>query len=387
MQIKLHRIQDDFVFCPDRFSGFVGGIGSGKTFAGAVKSLIALDRGGLGLILAPTYPMLRDATLRTFLELAGRQVKTFHKSETRAEMSNGAEVLFRSSDEPDRLRGPNLDWAWLDECALMHAQTWDIIIGRLRGHGKAGPCWVTTTPKGRNWLFTRQGEMTVFKARTRDNIYLDEEFIRSLESAYTGSFARQELEGEFVSYEGLVYEEFNRDIHMLQRERSEFMEYIAGVDEGYSNPAVIGVWGIDSDGRMHMSEEFYQRRVLQGDVVGEAKRLQVKYGIGTFVVDPSAAGLIAEMQSVGLAVTPARNAVFQGIQTVKARLARARDGRPRLTIAPSCVNAAAEFESYAWKEGKDGMKDEPEKVNDHAMDMMRYAVMYLDAGLTGSLMA
>jgi len=365
----------------------VGGIGSGKTFAGAVKSIIEMDNGGLGLVVAPTYPMLRDASLRAFLELAGNRVRNFQKSEMRVEMDNGAELLFRSSDDPDRLRGPNLDFCWMDEAALSHSQTWDVVIGRLRGHGKAGPCWVTTTPKGRNWLYQRQDQMTVFKARTRDNVYLDEEFIRSLEAAYTGAFAKQELEGDFVSYEGLVYEEFNRDLHIVQRERSEFVEYVAGMDEGYTNPAVIGVWGIDSDRRLHMVEEFYQRRVLQGDVVGEAKRLQTAYGIGVFVVDPSAAGLIAEMQSVGLQVVPANNTVFQGIQAVKARLARANDGRPRLTISPSCVNAAAEFESYAWKESKAGMKDEPEKVNDHAMDMTRYTVMSIDTALTGALMA
>ena len=61
---------------------------------------------------------------------------------------------------------------------------------------------------------------------------------------------------------------------------------------------------------------------------------------------------------------------------MKARLAVAGDGRPRLTVEPHCVNTIAEFESYCWKENREGeYKDEPEKANDHAMDALRYCVM------------
>jgi phage terminase large subunit len=65
---------------------------------------------------------------------------------------------------------------------------------------------------------------------------------------------------------------------------------------------------------------------------------------------------------------------MDGIHRVKAALQVAGDGRPRLTVAPTCVNTIAEFESYVWKEGRAGMRDEPEKVNDHAMDALRYVM-------------
>jgi phage terminase large subunit len=91
-------------------------------------------------------------------------------------------------------------------------------------------------------------------------------------------------------------------------------------------------------------------------------------------VDPSAAGLIADMRFAGLAANGANNAVLDGIQLVKSLLAVQGDGRPRLTISPKCVNLIAEFESYCWKEGRAGLRDEPEKANDHAMDALRYAL-------------
>lgn len=376
MKIELYGSQWRFVNCVDRFSLFVGGIGSGKSYAGAVKALLAGGKAKtVGLVVAPTYPMLRDATLRSFQSVAGDALTEFHRSEMRGTLRNGSEILFRSADTPDRLRGPNIHWLWVDEAALCPAQTWEIGIGRLRADGLAGPAWLTTTPKGRNWVYNQLPNLTVFRATTAENPFLDREFVRSLETIYSGPFARQELAGEFVSFEGLVYEEFDRGIHVQDVPVQPEWRYVAGVDEGYTNPAVILVIGFDGDDRAHVAEEFYRRRALQGDVVAESRRLRDAYQIGIFFVDPSAAGLIAEMREAGLAVAPADHRVMDGIQRVKARLPVAGDGRPRLTVAPQCVNTLAEFESYVWREGRAGMRDEPEKANDHAMDALRYVMI------------
>ena len=325
------------------------------------------------MVTAPTYPMLRDATLRTFMDLAAPLIADFRKAEMVVELVNGSELLFRSADNPDKLRGPNLHFWHGDEAGLYSKQVWPIMIGRLRADGVAGHAWLTSTPKGRNWLYERQGEIKIFRARTRDNPYLSPEFVTSLEASYSGAFARQELEGEFVSFEGLVYDEFDRGRHVARRD-GPWARVVAGMDEGYTNPAVILPIGVDHDGRLHVLTEFYQRRVLQDDVVAEALRLRDLYGIETFFCDPSAAGLIAAAKTRGLSVKAADNAVFPGLQLVKGLLAVAGDGRPRLTVDPSCANLMAEFESYVWKERKTtGLQDEPEKTNDHAMDALRYA--------------
>jgi phage terminase large subunit len=99
------------------------------------------------------------------------------------------------------------------------------------------------------------------------------------------------------------------------------------------------------------------------------------YRVRTFYVDPSAAGLSAEMRAAGLTVTAANNSVTEGIQAVKARLARAGDGKPRLYVSPECANLLAEFESYVWRDRRGGLRDEPVKENDHSLDSLRYALM------------
>src|SRR5690242_20520996 len=101
----LNPAQWAFVTCRRRFSFYVGGVGAGKTHAGAVRAIVrALDQpGSLGLVGAPTYAMLRDATQRALLALLPEaSIREYRKAEERLVLLNGSEILFRSLDRPDR---------------------------------------------------------------------------------------------------------------------------------------------------------------------------------------------------------------------------------------------------------------------------------------------
>src|ERR1700677_1841559 len=63
--------QKEFHGSTARFKGFSGPVGSGKSQALCFEAIkLAYDNPGCaGLIGAPTYPMLRDATLTSFREI------------------------------------------------------------------------------------------------------------------------------------------------------------------------------------------------------------------------------------------------------------------------------------------------------------------------------
>ena len=73
--------------------------------------------------------------------------------------------------------------------------------------------WITTTPKGFNWIHkrfvdTEDKNFFYVTSSSRQNIHLPEDYVDTLEGEYAGKFARQEIEGEFVKFEGLVYDGF-----------------------------------------------------------------------------------------------------------------------------------------------------------------------------------
>jgi len=147
--------------------------------------------------------MIRDATLRTFLELVepADLIEEYSKSTMTMVLRNGTEILFRSGENPDRLRGPNIGWIWLDEAAYLDREVWNVALGRLRR--KPGKMWITTTPRGSNWVYdtfvrTPLPSSTVITSSTRDNIFLPPGFVESLFSAYPTHLIDQEIEGKFL---------------------------------------------------------------------------------------------------------------------------------------------------------------------------------------------
>ena len=71
----------------------------------------------------------------------------------------------------------------------------------------------------------------------------------------------------------------------------------------------------------------------------------------------------------GIAVnTHVNKDVFSGINRVKQFL-KVVDGKPKLFIFSNCVNMIREIKGYWW-----GANDSPKKVDDHAMDELRYYI-------------
>ena len=107
-----------------KYRGFSGPVGSGKSNALAYEAIIcaALNPGRTGLIGAPTYPMLADATMRSILDaLESEGIEyTYNRSRHVLQFPNdgvfrGATVLCRTMDQPERLRGTNVAWFGVDE--------------------------------------------------------------------------------------------------------------------------------------------------------------------------------------------------------------------------------------------------------------------------------
>jgi len=221
--------QLDFWLAPERFRAFVGGVGSGKTYAGVLE-ILRQPPGTRGAVLAPTYRMLMDATLDTLHKIfdQGNLIKSWSKSEMRMVLQNDIDIIFRSADDPERLRGPNLSWFFLDEAAMMPELVWDIMIGRLRVD--PGRAWCTTTPKGMNWLHKvfvkeRRSGYRLVQCSTHSNTYLPKYFLDSLESKYKGSWKDQELMGEFVDWvNSPAYEAFHRPLHVHKNLMEEYRD-------------------------------------------------------------------------------------------------------------------------------------------------------------------
>jgi PBSX family phage terminase large subunit len=212
--MRLHQVQFDFHHSQALYRGFVGGIGSGKSYVGAYdllrRAMSEDGKGRLYMVISPTYTILQDATMRTIYQLSDELevTKEKWKQPPRLVLSNGSEIIFRSGDDPDRLRGPNLSGIWMDEASLMSEEVFSICIGRLREGGRMGFLTATFTPKGMgHWTYSVFGKgerdnTALFRSKTSQNPFLAREFVGAVSQQYSDRQASQELDGEFVDQEG-----------------------------------------------------------------------------------------------------------------------------------------------------------------------------------------
>lgn len=191
-----------------RFRAFIGGRGSGKTRAGVIE-VLRQPAGSTGMIIAPTNAMLRDGARKMLLDIA-RKAKILVQeniSTGTIKLHGNRTILLRSAENPERLRGANLGWLWVDEAALVPINTWTIAIATLRE--EPARAWVTTTPRGRDWIYdlwtSGDTDYEIIHSKTADNIFLPNSFLDTLKKSYTSEQFRQEVEGEFVDMAGALF--------------------------------------------------------------------------------------------------------------------------------------------------------------------------------------
>lgn len=243
---------------PGDWNGWLvmAGRGWGKNFTGAgwVNDLIETRAAGRIALVAPTAADARDVMVEGqsgLLNLAPPWNRPLYESsKRRLTWPSGAIATTYSSEEADRLRGPQHDAAWCDELAAWNdaQHTWDMLQFGLRLG--VHPRWVvTTTPrpiKLLKELLAREGrDVVVTRGGTLENeANLAPTFLAAVKARYEGTrLGRQEMNAELLSdTPGALWQ-----LDWLDRDRvsaaPEFKRIVVAID-----PAVSISEGADETG-------------------------------------------------------------------------------------------------------------------------------------------
>jgi PBSX family phage terminase large subunit len=373
---------------------FNGGRGSGKTTSGAIQSIIEATEqpGERGLIVAPTYPMLRDATMAEFFKwLPRHMIAKWNKSEKNLILKNGSEITFRSADNPDSLRGANRAWLWFDEPRNIRTrEAFDIAYAQLREGDKRA--WLTTTPSGIfHWIYelfvvNPIPDSTYVTVKTSENPFLPEDYEQSLRAQYTGQFAAQELDAAFVSFEGLIYDNFSiTDNVTTDADYNPNLDVYWGVDDGYAHgggkgtagfhPRAIILCQVQEDGSLYVFDEYYRTLQLPEATINEL--IERPYHLPQLAkVDSSAAELRRRLHEAGIMSGGATHRVVDGIKVVR-RFICDGNGVRLLKIHPRCKNLIRELQTYRYDDKGNRVEagePKPLKMDDHLCDALRYII-------------
>jgi PBSX family phage terminase large subunit len=426
--------QNGFHEDPAAIRLLIGGRGAGKTTAGVQEASKKIEQGQPGLILAPDNGHFKKSTwvqLNEWIpidpELTGLPqsplVEYWSKGDKVIRFTTGATVWYGGIKDPDGWRGPNVNWIWYDEPGRHPMKTSFLIpIGSLRV-GQDVRMWLTTTPRGvMHWLYPifvkKDIGDDVLKALeaagfppdpnllfswVRTSTYDNREnlnplYFAMLLASYHGRWREQELEGRFVSFEGLVYDVFDPEVHIVDRSQVRMEPWWPRwrvIDFGYKNPFVCQWWTRDPEGRYIMYREIYMTERTVATHAQQINALSHGENIIQTICDHDAEDR-ATLEENGIDTTPAVKAISTGVQSVSRMLSHNDDKRPDLYFVRDAliekdpmlvakeepISTIEEFSRYSWPQDSTGRprKEVPLDLYNHGMDSVRYMVQTLEGG-------
>ena len=282
-----------------------------------------------------------------------------------------------------KIQGSSIKYCYGDEIAKWHKEVFVMLQSRLDKpyscfDGSCNPEYPT------HWLkaFIDRDDIDAYvqKYTIFDNPFLPSDYVTNICKEYEGTvYYKRYILGEWAMAEGLIYpmwgDAFTADLP------HEYTEYSLSVDYGTRNAFAAVLWGFNKGVWYAIDEYYYSGRdtghdkddsvyaddidqftdwLFDGDKLPRQK-LEV-------IIDPSAASFIAMLKKRGrYRIRKADNAVADGIRETATAMKRGK-----IKISAKVSNLLKEVQGYVWDDTKS--EDTPLKVNDHAMDAMRYFV-------------
>ena len=181
-------------------------------------------------------------------------------------------------------------------------------------------------------------------------------------------FYDRDILGLWVSGEGMVYRDFNKDTMKINRDDvPDELGIYCGVDWGYEHKGSIVVLGDDDQGNTYLLEEHTEQYKEIDYWVNIAKNIQERYGYNVvFWADSARPEHVARFQRENITTYNADKSILSGIESVAKRI---KSGHFKVANGAS-DKFYDEIYQYIWNEST-GL---PEKKNDDVMDAMRYAI-------------
>lgn len=333
--------------------------------------------------------------------------------------ANGSVIVVGGLDAPQRLMSTEYDLAFADEAIELTAEDVDTISTRLRNGRLPYQQLLMATNPGPPTHHLKQradaGKLLMLFSKHEDNPLLRQDgqwtprgltYLARLD-ALTGARYQRLRWGRWVSSEGIVYENWDSSVHVIDRfVPPESWTRWHVIDWGFTNPFVWQEWAQDGDGRLFLLRELYKTRVLVEDharavlklcTAGPAdNRRWVVPQPRAVIADHDAEDRATWERHFGMSTVAAVKGVTEGIQAVQARMKPAADGRPRLFLMrdavlqrdPELVEAGKpactqeEVDGYVWEPAQPGKpeKEKPLKLGDHGLDCARYLCAEVDLG-------
>ena len=374
-----------------------GGRGSKKSKSTALDYIYKmLKYPWANLLVVRRFSNTNKQSTYTDLKWAANRLKVSHLfkfNESLPEITvkaTGQKILFRGLDDPLKITSITVDngllaWLWLEEAyQVENKDKFDTLVESIRGSVDDKNFFkqitVTFNPwSERHWLKsaffdeeTRFNDVFADTTTYRDNEWLDQQDIDRYEDLWRTNPRRAAVvaNGDWGVAEGLVFENYTiKDFNIMETIK-RVGETTAGLDFGFTHDATtFPRLAVDLDSKeLWIYAEHYEHAMTTDDIYNMIVDADMKNALIT--ADSAEQRLIAELRAKGISrITPSvkgAGSINAGIDFMK---------QFKIYIHPSCVKTIEEFDTYIYKQDKDGKwLNEPIDANNHIIDAVRYSL-------------
>ena len=355
----------------------------GKTYiANIIGQLVTLIPGCNVLIISPNYTLssISFESQRRLIKAFDLEVEKDNLKDKVIELSNGSTIRMGALSTVDSSVGRSYDLIIFDEAALGKdgKDAFNISLRPTLDKPNSKAIFISTPRGMNNWFseFYHRGfsdaypEWCSMTADYSENERMRESDVEEARRSMSKNEFEQEYMASFTTFEGQIYNFDHANI--MEFERSDGCEYIAGLDPGYKDETGFVVIAYDPKLNIfHVCDEYLEAGITTDIHAKAFGDLVVKYGIETIFIDSAAAQFAADLAYIyDIATIKAKKKVLEGIAYVQTIVEQ-----QRLRVSPHCVNTLKMLDMYQWDKNPALITEKPAHTQEsHIADALRYAL-------------
>jgi phage terminase large subunit len=346
-----------------RFICNQGGSRSSKTFSILqLLIFICLTNPGKKIsIVRKSFPSLRGSILKDFMEIMDYlnlyNIKNHNRTEHIYKFDNGSLIEFFSIDDAKKVRGRRRDIAYLNEANELSFDDFQQLSLRTT------EClFLDFNPSDDNHFIydlLKDERSILIKSTYKDNIFLNKDLIIEIENLINvdENYYRIYALGERPSVTARIYSHFKQ-----YTDEPETDKIFYGADIGWVNKSsIIEVKQVEN--KFYIKELLYKSGLTTDEFIQEVKS---KIDLTKIIyVDSARPDIIEQLKRNKINAKASDKQVKEGIDYIRSK---------EIFIHYESVNLWNEYRGYMYKTIMGNISEEPIKINDHAIDAMRYAI-------------
>lgn len=365
-----------------RWEFWCGSAGSGKSYFLTQRIIIRCCSEKIRFVVCRRYgTTLRNSVFALFKEVLAKWQLTQYVKIKETDMSftfpNGSQIILLGLDEETKLLSlANVSGVWVEEAYEVPKNLIEQLNLRMRGQADNQQIWLSWNPISKNsylydFTVTNPPANSIYIHSTyKDNIFLNQEYIDSLEELATRNPAKFRIYGlgEWgVDSEGLVITNWRAEEFDAMALASAGLEHRVGMDLGWiDKSAIINTLYDKKNHTIYVFDEFYKSGCQLSELAQAIKNMNLQKT--RIYVDASEPRSIQYFKSEGINAT----ACAKGKDSVKAGLMFLQDNL--IIVHPKCKNFITELENFSYVKSKQTGEWTEDTTHEwsHAIDACRY---------------